>query len=454
MTDSHVANGTTQLMEEGVRLLNFWRLADTDVAHVGACLDMMALPPFGTVVDLGSGIGEFARVAQELRPNLSFTLVNNNQWQLDQSPLSSNKVLADIADTGLPGGAYDAVVLAYALGHGDVVDVLEEAHRLLKPGGVLFLHDIFAPTAAVAEQVKVGLHYAAHNHEQLAYWASLIGFDVTMVQPDTVLSPGPTIEAALPLLSQLDHGVAVLKKSERSHRFVGEKAALQFSGGKDSLACLYLLRPFLRKYITTYWVNAGDGCPETLAVVDTVRQWVPNFVEVTSSSPEWRKTNGIPSDLVPAKAHALGVAYGMNDFAISSRFDCCYNNLMLPLHQRVVADGVTVVVRGTKLFDTGKLPAEGATEYYEVWLPLRDWDHQMVFDYLHRAGAPWNSIYEHFVGISAPECLTCTAWWDDGKAAYLKHKHPEQFQEYRVNLQAIRETLRSHLAELDYELGG
>lgn len=229
------------------------------------------------------------------------------------------------------------------------------------------------------------------------------------------------------------------------------KPALQFSGGKDSLACLYLLQGQLDK-ITVYWVNTGDACPETARVVSEVREWVPKFVEVKTDAAAWRDQYGIPSDVVPANGHFLGLAYGLGKLRVSNRFDCCFFNLMQPLHQRMVVDAVDVVIRGTKLSDTGKLPHEGKSEFYDVVLPLRDWTNDQVFAYLAEVGAPRNEIYEHFKGISAPECLGCTAWWDDNKASYLKSRHPEKHVEYVVKLQAIRAELASHLRELETEL--
>lgn len=228
--------------------------------------------------------------------------------------------------------------------------------------------------------------------------------------------------------------------------------ALQFSGGKDSLACLYLLRTQLER-VTVYWLNAGDGCPETLAVIAQVRRWIPRFVEIKSDVRAWRAQNGLPSDLVPANGHALGLAYGMGDTRICGRFECCFQNLMRPMHERMVADKVDAVIRGTKLSDTGQLPAEGKTEFYDILLPLRDWTHEEVFTYLDQMGAPVNPIYEHFKGLSAPECMGCTAWWGDGKAEYLRARHPQAYQEHCVKLAAIARAVTPHLRDFELEMG-
>jgi phosphoadenosine phosphosulfate reductase len=229
------------------------------------------------------------------------------------------------------------------------------------------------------------------------------------------------------------------------------KPALHFSGGKDSLACLYLFKDELAN-ITVYHLNTGDMCPETVAVVEEVKQWIPNFVEVSTNVKKWRDEYGYPSDLAPAKTHWIGVAYGLSNYKLVNRFDCCWSNIMKPMHDRMIADGVDVVIRGTKLSDTGKVPAEGPTDFYDVLLPIVDWTHEEVFSYLEEVGAPKNAIYNYFETVSAPECFGCTAWWDDGKAKYLKDLHPEQYNIYRADLTSIASSISSHMSDLYKEL--
>lgn len=230
-----------------------------------------------------------------------------------------------------------------------------------------------------------------------------------------------------------------------------KKPALQFSGGKDSLACLYLFEEQLDD-LTVYWMNTGDGCPETLTLIEQLKPRIPNFVEITSDVKTWRDTYGTPSDLVPATSHYIANYYGQGGAKLTHRLDCCAANIMAPMHARMVADGVDCVIRGTKKCDTGTVPFEGKDEFYEVMLPIKDWSHQDVFDYLASVDAPYNPMYDHYKGISAPECFGCTAWWDDGKSAYFKALHPERLGEYHASLEQIKAALQTHLADLDYEL--
>lgn len=450
----HIKEFTMQLAREGVFLLNFWRLGRSDSEHVRRLLALAAMPQGAHVVDLGCGTGEFARLALDQRPDLRFTLVNNHQWQLQQGPEGAAQVLADMAHTPLADGCADVVVMAYSLGHVDVVAGLEEAGRLLKPGGQLVLHDIHVPDEGAADAVMAELQYEAHPLEHLKFWASMIGFDVVESVRDGYCTPSPTVCSMSRVLDRLDHAVTVFVKADRPHRFRGRKVALQFSGGKDSLACLWLLRPFLPRYITVYWTSTGDTIPETVEVVDWARGWVPKFEVIQADVRAWQAEHGMPSDLVPARNHWMGVSHGMADFRISGRFDCCGANLMAPMHQRMLADGIEMVIRGTKLADTGKLPAEGPTPFYEIVLPLRDWSHDDVFQFISRFSLPLSRVYRHFKNISAPECLRCTAWWDDGKAAYLKEFHPQALVEYRVSLETVRQALAKSLGDLAQEIEG
>lgn len=227
--------------------------------------------------------------------------------------------------------------------------------------------------------------------------------------------------------------------------------ALQFSGGKDSLALVHLLRPHWDR-LTLYHVDTGDLLPEVREIVDSVEAMVPAFARIETRAADWHERFGLPSDLVPTSCTPAGLAIGIGSRRIVDRFDCCASNIMAPMHDRMVADGVRLVIRGTKRSDMARLPAEnGPTGMgYDLWLPLLEWSDEGVFSYLREAGAPICRVYEN--GVQSPECATCPAWWNEGRNAYLKAHHPDLHAIYRDKLSIVARKVFPHWAALQREL--
>ena len=123
--------------------------------------------------------------------------------------------------------------------------------------------------------------------------------------------------------------------------------ALELSGGKDSVACLYLLRNRLDE-ITVYWLNTGDAYPETVDVINECRKIIPHFVEVQSDVLAWQTVNGVPSDVVPVTGEHVHLPLKEGEIRAVDHYTCCACNIMLPLHDKVVADGNTTIIRGQK----------------------------------------------------------------------------------------------------------
>lgn len=230
------------------------------------------------------------------------------------------------------------------------------------------------------------------------------------------------------------------------------KIALSFSGGKDSLVCVHMLRDHWDK-LTIYHMDTGDLLPEMRDSVARVEAVVPHFVRVQGNVRAWIQENGLPTDLLPYGTHPVGRLMGQAPVKLMPRYDCCYTNLMMPLFNRVRQDGNTLLIRGTKSVDMARLPVGtgDCRDGVEYWYPIQDWTHEQVFAYLREHNIPLPRVYEN--AVNAPECARCTAWWGEGRAAYLKKHHPELHKEYHAQLTTVVEQLRPSLNLLKVELG-
>lgn len=230
-----------------------------------------------------------------------------------------------------------------------------------------------------------------------------------------------------------------------------ERIALQLSGGKDSLACLYLLRPYLDR-ITVYWLNTGRAFPETVQTINAVREFIPNFVEITSDVDTVHRQFGIPSDIVPASGTGIGQMVGHDAPLIQDRYSCCFATIMRPMFERMVADGITLVIRGQRNDDELK-PAvrSGMSEFgIEYLFPIEDWTAKQVLDFLNTKMAPIPRFYEML--DEAPDCMTCSAWWEKGAAKYLKRYHHPAYLDLQGRLDAINRAVSEHIVNFNKEV--
>ena len=232
-----------------------------------------------------------------------------------------------------------------------------------------------------------------------------------------------------------------------------DKIAATYSGGKDSLACIYMLRDDLEK-VVVYHVDTGDELPEMRDAVAAVEAMVPHFVRVQTSVTDWIAANGIPTDLVPHTAHYLGQAMGEGSTRLASRYDCCRDNRAGPLLARIKADGNTMMISGVRQNDMRIMPSHDGDvlDGMEVCYPLETWSTADVLAYLASVGAPLPAFYpdlEHGV-----DCAGCSAWWSEERGAWLRRKYPEIFRRYQARLRLIADEISEPLRLLISEMDG
>jgi 3'-phosphoadenosine 5'-phosphosulfate sulfotransferase (PAPS reductase)/FAD synthetase len=215
-----------------------------------------------------------------------------------------------------------------------------------------------------------------------------------------------------------------------------EKIVLLFSGGKDSLALIYLFREHLDR-ITILHLDAGDLLPEMRELVAKVEKVVPRFVRIQTDAPAWIAANGIPSDLVPMRAHPINRRPGDGvRRSIVPPFDCCLANRWEPMSRYIEESGATLSIHGQRRADPVPAAFWAAQNAFadRRWHPIEHWSDREVFAYLSEFGAPILPFYSY--RTQAPECATCPAGWSEKRAAYLKNHHPDLAARYSSYLAA------------------
>lgn len=225
--------------------------------------------------------------------------------------------------------------------------------------------------------------------------------------------------------------------------------ALQFSGGRDSLALLAHMRPWWH-CLTVYWLDTGDGFPETAELARQVAEAVPSFVRIDGAAPAVRTAHGWPSDVLPPGAEwPWPEDLGPDHMVLQDRYSCCFRTIMFPLHQRMLADGIEVVLRGQRDEDLprSQIRHGQVEDGIQYLLPLASWSVEDVHQAIASLPFPLPRFYTE--GLSgAPDCLHCTAWLDRGAVPYVRRHYPEAGQLVDQRLKLIRKQVEKAMGPL------
>lgn len=234
-----------------------------------------------------------------------------------------------------------------------------------------------------------------------------------------------------------------------------KKVALMFSGGKDSIVCLELIKNYLDKTYVV-WVNTQANFPEITSLMDYVRKQVPNFIEVTSNQPEAIKTNGYPTDVTPINYTVIGqLCTEEKPIKLRSYFDCCGENIWVPAQKAVQSLGVTGVIRGQRNDEEHRGPiksgyVENGVEYF---LPIESWTSKDVINFLQENNIDVGDRLN--MSHSSLDCWDCTAFCNNSaeRMNYIKKNHPDKHMHILEKLKQINHAVSSEMVGLQQLLG-
>lgn len=222
---------------------------------------------------------------------------------------------------------------------------------------------------------------------------------------------------------------------------------LQFSGGKDSLACLHLLKGYWDRFIVL-WINTGDAFPETIELMRKVRAEVPRFVEFCSNQPKNHEVYGPPADVLPVWDTPFGRELDSSRrYKLQTPFECCSANIWAPMEKISLALGATGIIRGQRNEEHKKGLARSGSILHgvEYWFPLEDWSTGNVYSFLNAAEVELPRNYPRF--DTSLDCQQCTAYVaeNQGKGRYMQEYHPVAWAKRQDTMKYILEAVTSEL---------
>lgn len=192
---------TAEMTNKGHRIFQLYRAAAEDTAHVAHLMKFFDFPTASVVMDIGCGIGEFARLANEVRDDIAIVLQNVSAHQLSKCRDKACKIQSDMHDIPVSDGDLGGALVCYSLGHSHLELFAQELGRIIEPGGVVGIFDIF--TTNYSPKMTANLGYVAYAPFRVVAEMALAGFELADRDDDFYLLPGIADELPVETLENI-----------------------------------------------------------------------------------------------------------------------------------------------------------------------------------------------------------------------------------------------------------
>lgn len=194
--------------------------------------------------------------------------------------------------------------------------------------------------------------------------------------------------------------------------------SIQISGGIDSLAMLFHLKPRWNDSIVM-WGDSSAAYPETYVLMARIKAMVPRFRAVRSNQPDSIAQYGIPVDVVPVKYSRQGeMAFGPQPVQYQSYLDCCSRVLWAPMQRACLAMGIDTIYRGQRSEDERKAPIRtGHVDEFGIRhvFPLEGWTRKQVMAFCEKECPDLIPDYYRKGETSSRDCWDCTAYRNENQ---------------------------------------